>query len=205
MKKLIAFLLIAILALGSSQSQARGSETFDFTTVAPDSPQSFPKEYRLRSNLLPWLIAVPNLGAEFVFSKHWSGVLDVWFSPWKITEKYSLKTVAILPEARWWVKSSQKGSFLNIHADVAWFNARVNANRYQDTSRPLFGAGIGYGYHAKINSRWAFEFEIGAGYANMRYDRYFNVANGALRETKDFNYWGIDRLSVAFTYYICDL
>ena len=205
MKKFIALIISAILAMGFSRVGAWEVETFDFVAVAPDTPSTYPKELRVRSNLLPWLIAVPNLGAEFVFSKHWSGVLDVWFSPWKFSDKYSLKTVALLPEVRWWVSSSQRGSYLNIHADVAWFNTRVNTNRYQDSSRPLFGAGIGYGYHVNVSKRWAFEFEIGAGYANIHYNRYYNVANGALRDTEEFNYWGIDRLSVAVTYYICDL
>ena len=205
MKNLIALIFVAILSPGILNMHARESESFDFKTVAPDTPDTAPKEFRLRSNMLPWLMAVPDLGAEFVTAKHWSLLFDVWFSQWSFSDKYSLKTVAILPEVRWWVKTAQKGSFLNFHGDVAWFNARFRDYRYQDYSRPLFGAGIGYGYRLNVNQRWAFEFEVGAGYANIKYNRYYNVPNGAWKDTREYTYWGVDRVSIAVVYYICDL
>lgn len=168
--------------------------------VAPPQP-----ELRIKSNLLPWLITIPNLGLEYVINERWSASLDVLFCPWKLSDKFSVKTVAVFPEGRWWLKTSQKGSFFNVHLNLAWFNVRANTYRYQDTTRPLLGAGIGYGYRLELNNRWGFEFEIGAGMANTKYSRYYNVENGALKDTRITTYWGIDRASVSITYYICDL
>lgn len=178
-------------------------EPEEFQVVAP--PPSIQEGLRLRTNLLPWVAVVPNLGIEYMIGDRWSGVLDVWFSPWKISDRYAIKTVAIFPEGRWWYSSNRKGSFLNLHLNIAWFNVRANDYRYQDRSRPLLGAGIGYGYRLELNSRWGIEFEIGAGMANSKYDRFYNVKNGALKDTRVSTYWGIDRLSVAFTYHLCDL
>ena len=181
---------------------AKAEESKEFQTIAPQD--SFQQQLRLRTNVLPWLVAVPNIGAEYAIGDKWSATLDVWFCPWKISDRYSIKTVAIFPEGRWWINRNNKGSFLNVHLNLAWFNVRANAYRYQDTSRPLLGAGIGYGYRLKLNDRWGFEFEIGAGMANIKYDRFYNVNNGALKDTRVSTYWGIDRLSIAFTYHLGD-
>ncbi|MCH5229615.1 MAG: DUF3575 domain-containing protein [Muribaculaceae bacterium] len=159
----------------------------------------------LKSNILPWSIAIPNLGAEYLINKKWSLALDLWFCPWKISDSFSVKCAAILPEARWWLKNTGKGSFFNLHLNVAWFNVRANHIRYQDTSRPLLGGGIGYGYRLLINRHWGFEFEIGAGVANMKYNRFYNVKNGALIDTRTTTYFGIDRACISVTYFLCDL
>lgn len=201
MPRLGAILTGFILLLSSLSAKAADGE--EFATIAPQD--SFQQQLRLRTNLLPWLATIPNLGMEYVVGNKWSAVLDVWFCPWKISDRYSIKNIAILPEGRWWLKKNNKGSFFNVHLNIAWFNVRANDYRYQDTSRPLLGAGIGYGYRLKLNDRWGFEFEIGAGMANAKYDRFYNVENGALKDTRVTTYWGIDRLSFSFTYHLCDI
>ncbi|MCH5226185.1 MAG: DUF3575 domain-containing protein [Muribaculaceae bacterium] len=179
-------------------------EVFEFPTVAPSGMQA-PAGLTLKSDILPWGLAIPNIGAEYSFANNWSIALNVLFCPWKISDKFSVKTVAILPEGRWWLKNNRKGSFFNLHLNLAWFNVRSGHYRYQDTSRPLLGAGIGYGYRLEFNNRWGIEFEIGAGVANMKYSRYHNVFNGALIDSRVSTYWGLDRASITFVYYLCDL
>ena len=194
-------LLLLILIL---PSEIKGEVIEEFTNVAPPVSTT-DQQLRLKSNILPWIIAIPNLGAEFCIGEKWSALIDVWYCPWKISNRYSVKTVTILPEARWWLKSNRKGSFLNFHLNIAWFNVRANAYRYQDARRPLLGAGIGYGYRLELGRKWGLEFEIGAGMANMRYDTFYNIENGALKDTRVSTYWGIDRAAISFTYYLCDL
>lgn len=184
--------------------KVKAEESAEFQTVAPQTG-SIGQELRIKSNLLPWVLTIPNLGLEYVINHKWSASLDVMFCPWKLTDKFSIKTMAIFPEGRWWLKTSQKGSFFNLHLNLAWFNVRANNYRYQDVDRPLLGAGIGYGYRLELNKRWGFEFEIGAGVANTKYSRYYNVENGALKDTRVTTYWGIDRASISVTYYICDI
>ncbi|MCH5240747.1 MAG: DUF3575 domain-containing protein [Muribaculaceae bacterium] len=197
--------IIAIILL-QSFTVVNAVERVENDTLATRAPQDgINHGLSLRSNLLPWVLTIPNIGAEYLINDKWSVAFDVLYCPWKISDKFSVKSVALLPEGRWWIKKCRKGSFLNIHLNIAWFNVRANRYRYQDSNRPLFGAGIGYGYHLEINKRWGIEFEIGAGMANMRYDRFYNVKNGALKDTRVTTYWGIDRAGIIFTYYLCDL
>lgn len=197
-------LLIFIIALAFFLNPLKSKgENHEFQTVAPQFASN--QELRLRSNILPWAFTIPNLGAEYVFADKWSIALDVLFCPWKLSDKFSVKTVAVLPEGRWWLKSNQKGSFFNVHLNLAWFNVRANDYRYQDTQRPLLGAGLGYGYRLQLNTKWGLEFEIGAGMANTKYDRFYNVTNGALKDTRISTYWGIDRVALTVCYNLCDL
>lgn len=195
MPRLIVFIFVAFLCL--TPISVKGMEREEFQVVAPNDGNQ--DEFRLKTNLLLWAATIPNIGVEGAFGEKWSTTLDIWYSPWKISEKLAVKTIAILPEIRFWVKSNRKGSFFNLHANVAWFNVRANNYRYQDTGRPLLGGGVGYGYRLRLNDRWGLEFEIGAGVANAKYDRYYNIPNGAKIDQRSTTYWGIDRASVTIT------
>lgn len=170
-----------------------------------DSDSGYPNVFSLKSNLLFWCADIPNLGASVSFGKHWSLNFDVLYCPWMIDDNYSLKCAMILPEIRIWPKTNLKGHFLDFHLSVGWYNLRWKDYRYQDVDRPLIGAGIGYGYHLELNKNWGLEFSIGAGYFNTRYNRFYNVKNGAVADTKESSYWGIDRVGISIVYRICDL
>lgn len=175
----------------------------EFQTMGPQS--SLNRQLYISTNLLPWGLTIPNLGLEYAVGEKWSVLLNVDVCPWKMSDKFSVKTVAILPEGRWWLKSNRSGSFFNVHFNLAWFNVRSGHFRYQDTSRPLLGGGIGYGYRLELKEKWGLEFEIGAGMANMKYDRFHNVKNGALIDTRVSTYWGIDRVGITLIYNLCEL
>lgn len=201
-RKYVPFIISIILLLAPFMGRAQETEVFQ--SAAPQTGVTT-KDLRIKTNLLPWFLTIPNLGLECSIAKKWSISLEAMYCPWKLSDKFSVKTVAILPEGRWWLKSTQKGSFFNIHLNIAWFNVRANDFRYQDLSRPLLGGGIGYGYRLELNRRWGFEFEIGAGMANMKYARYHNIENGALKDNRVTTYWGIDRACISVTYFLCDL
>ena len=196
-------LALIIAAFWSLHLKADYNSLSLLQTKAPEN--SNPSQIYLKTNLVPWGAGVANLGAEFSFEKHWSMAVNVWYCPWKITERHSLKTIAILPEARYWFKNNSKGSFLDLHINLAWYNARWNDYRYQDTGQPLVGIGLGYGYRLMFSNRWGIEFTIGAGIAHTKYDRYFNVSNGALIDTRKTTYMGIDRVGITFVYNLSGL
>lgn len=155
----------------------------------------------LKTNIAYDAIAVSNLAFEMQFSKHISVELPVMFSGWDISHKYAVRTFAIQPEGRWWLEKAGAGHFFGVHAHMALFNAKWDENRYQSTDRPLLGAGISYGYKLPFSKHWGAEFTLGAGYANMKYNTYYNIDNGALIETKSRNYWGITRLGISLSYH----
>lgn len=155
----------------------------------------------LKTNIAYDAIAVPNLAFEIQCSKHISVELPVMFSGWDISSEHAVRTFAIQPEGRWWLKKAGTGHFFGVHAHMALFNVKWDENRYQNTGRPLLGAGVSYGYKLPFSRHWGAEFTLGAGYANMKYDTYYNIDNGAKIETKSRNYWGITRVGLSLSYH----
>ena len=165
--------------------------------AASDSPTYI----ALKTNLLFDAVGIQNLSLEVQVHKHITVDFPVMWSIGDIEREHGLKTIAFQPERRWWLKSpGEGGHFFGIHAHAAWFNLKWEDTRYQTGKRPLLGAGVGYGYRLPMGSHWAAEFNVGFGYANMKYDTYYNIENGARlgNETKD--YWGITRAGISLAY-----
>lgn len=154
----------------------------------------------LKTNIAYDALALPNLAFEMQCSKHISVELPVICSFWDFNQKHALRTIAIQPEARWWLREAGAGHFFGVHANIGWFNAKWKDDRYQSTDRPLLGAGISYGYLLPLSAHWGAEFTLGAGYANMKYNTYYNIDNGAQIGTESRNYWGITRVGLSLSY-----
>lgn len=154
----------------------------------------------LKTNIAYDAAGLPNLAFEMQFSKHISVELPVICSFWDISQKHAVRAVAIQPEGRWWLKQPGAGHFFGVHAHVAWFNVKWQEDRYQNTDRPLLGAGVNYGYLLPLSKHWGAEFSLGAGYAHMKYNTYYNIDNGAQIGTETRNYWGITRVGLSLSY-----
>lgn len=154
----------------------------------------------LKSNIAYDAAGLPNLAFEMQFSKHISVELPVICSFWDLSQKHAVRAVAIQPEGRWWLKQPGAGHFFGVHAHVAWFNVKWQEDRYQNTDHPLLGAGVSYGYLLPLSKHWGAEFSLGAGYAHMKYNTYYNIDNGAQIGTETRNYWGITRVGLSLSY-----
>ena len=170
------------------------------TDKSVSAPQTSSRYVAVKTNLAAWAGTIMNLAADVQVSEHFSVELPVLGCPWYVSDKHAVKTYTIQPEARYWLSKPGKGHFFGVHAHVGWFNVKWNRDRYQDTDRPLLGAGISYGYLLPFTAHWAGEFTLGAGYANMRYDTYYNIDNGARIDTRTKNYWGITRVGLSVVY-----
>lgn len=170
------------------------------TDESVSAPQTSPRYVAVKTNLAAWAGTILNLAADVQVSEHFSVELPVLWCPWYVSDKHAVKTFTLQPEARYWLSKPGTGHFFGVHAHVGWFNVKWNRDRYQDTDRPLLGAGISYGYLLPFNEHWAGEFTLGAGYANMRYDTYYNIDNGARIDTRTKNYWGITRVGLSVVY-----
>ncbi len=163
-------------------------------------PQTSSRYVAFKTNLAAWAGTIMNLAADVQVSEHFSVELPVLWCPWYVSDKHAVKTFTIQPEGRYWLTRPGEGHFFGVHAQIGWFNVKWNRDRYQDTSRPLLGAGISYGYLLPLGEHWAGEFTFGAGYANMKYDTYYNIGNGARIDTRTKNYWGITRVGISVVY-----
>lgn len=154
----------------------------------------------LKINAVYWAGAVANIAAEVKLHKHVSLELPLDFSLWDIEREHGVRLVLFQPEARWWMKGVGEGHFVGVHAHVGAFNVKWNEDRYQVAGRPLLGAGLTYGYSLSFDEHWGAEFLIGAGYANMKYDRFYNIDNGAKFDAGTYNYWGVTRVGASLVY-----
>ncbi len=168
--------------------------------ITPETASSSGRYLAVKTNLAAWAGTIMNLAADVQVSEHFSVELPVLWCPWYVSDKHAVKTFTIQPEARYWLSKPGAGHFFGVHAHVGWYSVKWNRDRYQDTDRPLLGAGISYGYLLPFNEHWAGEFTLGAGYANMRYGTYYNMDNGARIHTRTKNYWGITRVGLSVVY-----
>lgn len=154
-----------------------------------------------KTNIAYHAALVNNLAVEVQVSKHLSVELPIIWSSSEFNDKHALRAFAVQPEVRWWMSEAGRGHFFGLHAHVAWFNVKWDNNRYQDVDRPLLGGGLSYGYLLPLSAHWGAEFTLGAGYANTKYDTYYNIDNGALFSTDDTkHYWGITRVGLSLVY-----
>lgn len=153
-----------------------------------------------KTNVLFWAATVMNVDGEIFFHPHISASLGMTWCPWFVSRKFSLRNLSILPEAKWWFKEDKTGHFLGVHLTVSWYNVRWDDFRYQDTSRPLLGGGLTYGYHFSLGQGWGVELSAGVGYVNTRYDRFLNVDNGPQVDLRETSWFGIDRAAISISY-----
>lgn len=168
--------------------------------IPADATPSTGRYLGVKTNLAAWAGTILNVAVDVEVGRHWSVELPVLWCPWHVSSEHAIKTFTVQPEARYWLSKPGAGHFFGVHAHVGWFNVRWNRDRYQDTDRPLLGAGISYGYLLPFNEHWAGEFTLGAGYANMRYDTFYNMDDGARIDTRTKNYWGITRVGISVVY-----
>lgn len=198
----LLFLLLPYLAV-TGKAQSDSEQTSPRQTPQPiegDASVSGGRYVALKTNLAAWAGTIMNIAAEMQVGKHVSVELPVLWCPWHIGSKHAVKTFTVQPEVRYWLRQPGGGHFFGVHAHAGWFNVLWDKDRYQDTDRPLLGAGISYGYLLPFSKHWAGEFTLGAGYANMRYDTFYNIDNGARIDTRNKNYWGITRVGLSVVY-----
>ncbi len=174
----------------------KGAKAGESRVAAPSA------NYRAFKVNVPYAAAViQNLAFEWQTGRKMTVDIPVMWSFSDLTDRHGLRTIAIQPEARWWPGANPGyGHFLGAHLNLAWFNARWNDYRYQADSMPLMGAGISYGYRLNFTPNWGMEFNIGAGYAYMEYDRFYNIENGAKIDRRSYHYFGITRVGLSLVY-----
>ena len=165
-----------------------------------------PKNYmiELKTNLLYDLASVANLSCEVGFAKHFSAELLFTFSPWDYgRETLQFRTALLQPEFRYWFSEGWTRHFVGLHAHLGWYNIAPGGKvRYQDrnANTPLAGVGLSYGYVVPFTTHWGAEFTVGAGYAYLSYDKFYNIHNGAQFGTGEKHYFGLTKLGVSVYY-----
>lgn len=158
------------------------------------------ERWRIKTNLPPWGIFVPNLSAEYQLTNSWSIELPVYYNPVTLNREFRFRIFALQPSLRYWLQPEMKGHFFGVHLVAGTFNISTNSkNRYQDTGG-MYGLGMDYGYTQYFSEHWDMEFNIGAGLIHTKYNTYYNIKNGIRYSTDIKNYWGITKCNISIIY-----
>lgn len=141
-----------------------------------------------------------NVAAEVQVGKHLSVELPILWCPWHISGKHAVKTFTLQPEARYWLSKPGSGHFFGLHAHVGWFNVKWNRDRYQERRPSVAGRGRQLWLSVAARRTLGGRIYPRCGYANMKYDTYYNIDNGARIDTRTKNYWGITRMGLSIVY-----
>ena len=134
----------------------------------------------IKTNLLYLATTTPNVAVEFGLAPKWTLDIAAGLNPWTLNDRNGgIRHGLIQPEARYWFCQRFEKHFIGLHGiygdyqiadiDLAPFGNDLTGKRYDGWG---VGAGISYGYHLPMSSRWSWEFTVGVGYIYLEYNQY---------------------------------
>ncbi len=192
-------------------------------TVFPDSTKVTPKvvetsatgDVALSTNLLYWLTATPNVGAEWATSDRFSLALSFGYNAFNFPNHNNSKGIpanpkihhwSVMPEGRWWLRHKFSGSYLGLHLLGGQFNAGglrfpkfLADHRYEGYA---LGAGLSYGYVFSLGRDWRMGASLGLGWLYLNYDKYNCGSCGTRVSSGARNLGFVTKAALSITYII---
>jgi hypothetical protein len=141
-----------------------------------DAEAKYFSPLQIRTNLLLWAVATPNLGVEWRPSSSLgllvNGVYSHWI--WSDNDKHH-RTWLVQPEIRWYPGASKQW-FIGLEGHLAQFNLKFSGTGYQGDA---VGGGFTGGYRLQLSKYFDMDFSLGLGYTQLRYDTYYR-SNGVM-------------------------
>ncbi|GHV51756.1 hypothetical protein FACS1894181_14080 [Bacteroidia bacterium] len=133
-----------------------------------------PEKVSLRTNLLYWAVATPNLGVEWQPSDNWGILVNGAYSHWIWNgEDKQHRTWLVQPEVRYYL-GENKNWFLGLEGHAGEFNFKFGDTGYQGGA---LGGGITGGYKLRLSRVFDLDFSLGLGYTSLKYEEYYR-SNG---------------------------
>lgn len=165
------------------------------------------QQIAIKTNLLYWATTTPNLGVEVALRRKITLDLAANYNAWDcFPDNMSLRHYLIQPELRYWTCKRFEGHFFGLHAMGGEFNIGnipfiPSLKEYMYRGH-LIGGGLSYGFHWVTGKRWGIELEIGAGYLQMKYDKYICRECAEIVTSYKRNYFGPTRIAFNLVYFI---
>lgn len=164
----------------------------------------------VKTNLLYLATTTPNLAVEFGLGKKWTLDIAAGLNPWDLnSHKGGIRHGLIQPELRYWFCQRFEKHFVGLHGmygqyeiadiDLKPFGNDLTGKRYNGWGA---GAGLSYGYHLPMSSRWSWEFTAGLGYIYLDYDKYSCGTCETLIGDRQKHYFGPTKIGVSLIYMI---
>ncbi|MEG0467850.1 MAG: DUF3575 domain-containing protein [Mucinivorans sp.] len=153
--------------LSSSSSNEYEFKVYDANKKLKDSRSSRLPVFGFKTNLLGWVTAMPNLGVEFYFGKHFSLGVDGQYS-W--LSRYLKNDLAYYhwganAEFRYWFGQGHRYDrwYLGVYGNVGQYDFKFaevgNQGEY-------YSVGLTAGYVLPVGRHFNVEFGLGCGYVN---------------------------------------
>lgn len=161
----------------------------------------------LKSNLLYWAAATPNVSAEFYLSSRLSLNTDVDFAWWSDkSASFYWQVFGVTPELRYWFsdKRTFKGHYAGVYMNGGLYDIMLKPltgkKGYQGT---FYGAGVSYGYVFPIDRHFSLELGLGLGYMATTYDEYVKGCSDFMRTDSKRTRWiGPTKINVTLVWQI---
>ncbi|MCM1109569.1 MAG: DUF3575 domain-containing protein [Clostridium sp.] len=166
--------------------------------------------FGLKTNLIQWATASPNIGIEIGLTERWTLNASGSYNPFEFGNDRKWKHWLVQPEVRFWTCERFNGHFVGVHALGGEFNAsRVKMPfgyfthlKDQRMQGWMAGGGITYGYQWVVSKRFSIEAAIGAGVVHVDYKRYNCNHCGQALEHNHKLYIGPTKLALNLIYFI---
>ena len=178
-------------------------------TVVAEPVEEWVRKMYIKTNVPAWALLWQNLALEIDLAPHWSFSVPVYWSPYNYgKQQLKFRTLAVVPEFRYWPKADNMGFFVNAHFGMAYYNYAKNEEyRYQDHDgkTPALGGGLGIGYRFYFckNHHWAMEAAVGGGVYRLDYDIFMNTpstSHGYLVGRRKHTFFGVDQAAFSISY-----
>lgn len=164
------------------------------------------QQVAVKTNLLYWATATPNIGAEMVLSDHSTVGLSVNFNPWTVNGHAKIQHWFVQPEYRYWINGKFTRHFLGAHLIAGQYKVggfKLPFNVFSSFQSHHYkgwavGMGVSYGYSFYISPHWNLEAVLGVGYVRTKYDCY--DLDGNYSHTRSRNYLGPTQVGLSFVY-----
>lgn len=171
---------------------------FSIAFLMPDRADA--QTVGVSTNALGWATLSPNIGVEVGFAGNWSVSLDGLINPFTYSNGRKSNLWMVQPEVRYWPRHKFAGHVFGIHGQYGQYDWSMCKMGYRGD---LKGGGISYGYAYMFHRKWNVEGTIGFGYNRLDFiNRYDPFDPQSCFGPSSFNYWGITRIGIKFTYFI---
>lgn len=163
------------------------------------------RRWSASTNTVGLAMAIVNATAHYQWNCRWSAALSLYYSAWDYGRSdRKFRTFIFRPEVRYWTRRAGSGLFFDAHVAMAAYNFALPSWNYRiqdvDGTHPALGGGLGIGWRQNLSSRWALEFQAGAGVYALRYDRFENRPCGQVHDTRNRVFFGLDNFAVSVVY-----
>lgn len=158
----------------------------------------------LKTNLLPYLILMPNVELEWLIRDNWSVNVEgsiAWLGSY--AKERSFRVAVADAEARYWIKprAPWHGFYVGLFGGGGLYDLEKGKGYYGDG----WMTGLSLGYMWPIKPNLSFEAGIGGGYAYTRYKEYIPFeGHHVYQRTKEVNYFGPLKLKFSLVWRFLD-